>query len=232
MHQRITPQRVEVGEQYRFDQIAVGWADVLSQSRGQMDCDPTGQGFTQGVDKPVQSAEIAVDQLLVEARAPRQRIDAKAGKPLLGQDALCCGKDRRAGLVPVPGARGRGGIRHRQQLRCACHQSVIYDCHHTVTHSNPEDNMQRTLLGAAALSLAIAFNLPFALLASSFDYPDILRRPAGEVLDAFAAGGAPLILHLVCLCPLRRCGSSSSPPLWHLSLPIGPDAPDLPLRPR
>lgn len=54
--------------------------------------------------------------------------------------------------------------------------------------------MQRTLLGAAALSLAIAFNLPFALLAQNFDYPDILRRPAGEVLDAFAAGGAPLIL--------------------------------------
>ena len=54
--------------------------------------------------------------------------------------------------------------------------------------------MQRIILGAAALLLAIAFNLPFALLASSFDYPDILRRPAGEVLDAFAAGGAPLIL--------------------------------------
>lgn len=54
--------------------------------------------------------------------------------------------------------------------------------------------MQRTLLGAAALILAIAFNLPFALLAATFDYPDILRRPAGEVLDAFAAGGAPLIL--------------------------------------
>lgn len=54
--------------------------------------------------------------------------------------------------------------------------------------------MQRTLLGAAALILPIAFNLPFALLAATFDYPDILRRPAGEVLDAFAAGGAPLIL--------------------------------------
>ena len=54
--------------------------------------------------------------------------------------------------------------------------------------------MQRSLLGAAALSLAIAFNLPFALLAASVDYPDILRRPAGEVLDAFAAGGPTLIL--------------------------------------
>lgn len=54
--------------------------------------------------------------------------------------------------------------------------------------------MQRTLLGAAALTLAIAFNLPFALLATSFDYPDILRRPAGEVLDAFAAAGPGLVL--------------------------------------
>ena len=54
--------------------------------------------------------------------------------------------------------------------------------------------MQRTLLGLAALSLAIAFNLPFALLAARFDYPDILRRPAGEVLDTFAAGGSALIL--------------------------------------
>jgi hypothetical protein len=54
--------------------------------------------------------------------------------------------------------------------------------------------MQRTLLGLAALLLAIAFNLPFALLAANFDYPDILRRPAGEVLDAFAAGGPGLVL--------------------------------------
>jgi Domain of unknown function (DUF4386) len=53
--------------------------------------------------------------------------------------------------------------------------------------------MQRTLLGLAALSLAIAFNLPFALLAATFDYPDVLRHPAGEVLDAYAAGGPGLI---------------------------------------
>lgn len=54
--------------------------------------------------------------------------------------------------------------------------------------------MQRTLLGLAALLLAIAFNLPFALLAANFDYPDILRHPSGEVLDAFAAGGPGLVL--------------------------------------
>jgi len=50
------------------------------------------------------------------------------------------------------------------------------------------------LLGLSAIALAILFNVPYAILASTFDYPDILRRPAGEVLEAFAAGGAGLIL--------------------------------------
>jgi hypothetical protein len=54
--------------------------------------------------------------------------------------------------------------------------------------------MQRTLLGTAALLLAIGYNLPFAALAAQFDYPDILRRPPGEVLTAFAAGGPALVL--------------------------------------
>jgi len=49
-------------------------------------------------------------------------------------------------------------------------------------------------LGLAAIAFAIAFNVPFAILAATFDYPDILRRPAGEILDMFQAGGAPLIL--------------------------------------
>jgi hypothetical protein len=63
-----------------------------------------------------------------------------------------------------------------------------------VTQLIHEDNMQRTLLGLAALLLAIGYNLPFAGLAAQFDYPDILRRPAGEVLTAFAAGGPALVL--------------------------------------
>lgn len=54
--------------------------------------------------------------------------------------------------------------------------------------------MQRTLLGTAALLLAIGYNLPFAGLAAQFDYPDILRRPPGAVLDAFAAGGPMLVM--------------------------------------
>ncbi|MGQ0565365.1 MAG: DUF4386 family protein [Gemmobacter sp.] len=57
--------------------------------------------------------------------------------------------------------------------------------------------MQPLPLRLAALSLialAVFFNLPYARLAATFDYPAILRRPAAEVLDAFADGGADLIL--------------------------------------
>jgi hypothetical protein len=49
-------------------------------------------------------------------------------------------------------------------------------------------------LGAVFILFAIAFNLPYAWLGANFSYPDILRRPPGEILTAFAAGGAPLIL--------------------------------------
>ena len=38
------------------------------------------------------------------------------------------------------------------------------------------------------------FNASFALLGNRFDYPDILRRPAGEILDRFRAGGSSLII--------------------------------------
>lgn len=50
------------------------------------------------------------------------------------------------------------------------------------------------LLGAATIAFAVAFNAPYSILASIFDYPGVLRRPAGEVLSLFDAGGAPLIL--------------------------------------
>jgi hypothetical protein len=52
----------------------------------------------------------------------------------------------------------------------------------------------RPFTGASAIALAIVFNIPYAILAATYDYPDVLRRPAGEALDLFAAGGAPLIL--------------------------------------
>lgn len=50
------------------------------------------------------------------------------------------------------------------------------------------------ITGWAAIALGIGFNLPYALLAVRFDYPAILRRPAADILSAFAAGGPELIL--------------------------------------
>jgi hypothetical protein len=49
-------------------------------------------------------------------------------------------------------------------------------------------------LGVAFIAFAIAFNVPYAWLASVFNYPAILRRPPGEILEAFAAAGTSLIL--------------------------------------
>lgn len=53
---------------------------------------------------------------------------------------------------------------------------------------------RRTGVGVAAIVLAVVFNIPFSVLGATFDYPDVLRRPAGEALDMFAAGGTGLIL--------------------------------------
>jgi hypothetical protein len=50
------------------------------------------------------------------------------------------------------------------------------------------------VLGLSAIAMAIGFNLPYANLVAIYDYPDILRRPAGEALSRFAEGGAALIL--------------------------------------
>jgi Domain of unknown function (DUF4386) len=52
----------------------------------------------------------------------------------------------------------------------------------------------RRAVALAAIALAILFNVPYSLLAVTFEYPDVLRRPPGEVLDLFAAGGAGLVL--------------------------------------
>ena len=40
---------------------------------------------------------------------------------------------------------------------------------------------------------AVVVNIPYALLISNFNYPDILREPAGVVLTKFAEGGSGLI---------------------------------------
>ncbi|HEY3614808.1 MAG TPA: DUF4386 family protein [Gaiellales bacterium] len=51
-----------------------------------------------------------------------------------------------------------------------------------------------TLAGLFLIVVPIAFNGAFGLLAARFDYPDILRRPTGEVLARFQAGGRQLVL--------------------------------------
>lgn len=48
--------------------------------------------------------------------------------------------------------------------------------------------------GAFLIVAPVWFNATFALLGKRFDYPNILRRPAGEILERFHAGGPPLIL--------------------------------------
>jgi hypothetical protein len=52
----------------------------------------------------------------------------------------------------------------------------------------------QVLTGLLLVLLPLAYNLFFTLLARGFDYPDILRRPTGEVLERFAAGGSRLVL--------------------------------------
>ena len=47
---------------------------------------------------------------------------------------------------------------------------------------------------ALLITLPLAFNLCFFLLARAFDYPEILRQPTSEVLARFRAGGSRLLL--------------------------------------
>jgi hypothetical protein len=55
---------------------------------------------------------------------------------------------------------------------------------------------RRQLKAAAGISLiagAILVNIPYSVLISTFDYPDILRLGSGEILSRFAAAGSSLI---------------------------------------
>ncbi len=49
-------------------------------------------------------------------------------------------------------------------------------------------------VGFAAIGLAVGFNVPYAALAVIYDYPQVLRGPAGVALELFRAGGPLLIL--------------------------------------
>ena len=51
-----------------------------------------------------------------------------------------------------------------------------------------------TLAGVLLIALPVAFNAAFAALAARFDYPDILRRPTGEILSRFRDGGTVLVV--------------------------------------
>lgn len=65
-------------------------------------------------------------------------------------------------------------------------------------------SVSRRPVALGAIALAILFNVPYSMLAAAFDYPDVLRRPPGEVLDLFAAGGIGLVLtwHAFMVCAL------------------------------
>ncbi|MCX7301603.1 MAG: DUF4386 family protein [Rhodobacterales bacterium] len=63
----------------------------------------------------------------------------------------------------------------------------------TTQLSAPTATPSRTT-GAALIALAICFNLPYAWLATIFDYPGILREPAETILASFNAGGTQFIL--------------------------------------
>ncbi len=68
----------------------------------------------------------------------------------------------------------------------------------------PTRSPARPALGVVSIIFAIIFNVPYAVLAVTFDYPDVLRKPAGEALAMFAQGGAGLVLtwHAFALCAL------------------------------
>lgn len=51
----------------------------------------------------------------------------------------------------------------------------------------------RKMTGALLILGAILVNIPYMLLIATFDYPDILREPTGDILMSFAAGGSRLI---------------------------------------
>jgi hypothetical protein len=54
--------------------------------------------------------------------------------------------------------------------------------------------MLELVTAALLIAVPIGFNVAFFALASSFDYPDILRREPDEILRRFHAGGSGLIL--------------------------------------
>ena len=55
-------------------------------------------------------------------------------------------------------------------------------------------NWHQRLTGILFIVGAVLVNIPYGLLVMSFDYPDILREPAGYILTQYQAGGTGLVL--------------------------------------
>jgi hypothetical protein len=79
-----------------------------------------------------------------------------------------------------------------------------------------------TIAGTLLIVSPMWFNVWFAVLARRFDYPDILRRPAEEILARFQAGGSSLILTWWAF---MASGGLLVASALMLSLELGPQAP-------
>jgi len=55
------------------------------------------------------------------------------------------------------------------------------------------ENTFRKLTGILLIAGAVLINIPYTLLITKFDYPDILRMPVEDILTKFQAGGSSLI---------------------------------------
>jgi hypothetical protein len=90
----------------------------------------------------------------------------------------------------------------------------------------------RKLTGLFFIVGAILVNIPYALLITNFDYPDILRAPIEEILTKFQAGGNSLIYTwlafawvglpmLFGVIMLKRILEKESPPFLETATTIG-----------
>lgn len=90
----------------------------------------------------------------------------------------------------------------------------------------------RRLTGLLLLLGALAINIPYSILIATFDYPDILRAPAGEILAAYHAGGTPLLLTwlafawtglpiLLAVIMLPRALGGEQAPILSVATPLG-----------
>ncbi len=75
---------------------------------------------------------------------------------------------------------------------------------------HPQSSPAKTFAGALLVFGAIGFVVVFSVLASTFGYPDVLDRPAAEVLPALIAGGGTLEAWWVVYAILPLCLTASA----------------------